>query len=727
MLSRRLKEELQSRASDGWRLVALFLVAFAVRIIYLLESRSTSPFFYAPVVDAQSYLELAQHIVAGNWLAGDAPFWQPPGFPYLLAAFVSLFGDGVFTAVRVAHALLGAGSTVLVYLLSQHAFGRPAATLAASCTALYGPLIYFEGELLSVALEVFLNLALLLTLVRATESDRMSAWALSGLVAGAAAITRPNVLLFVVVVGLAHIAQATEHTRRRTFACLTMAVMGLIVVIAPVTIRNAVVGEEFVLISANGGVNFHIGNHARQDSMVAIHPGVDWERLVAEPLAAGSFTAGERSRYFYLRGFDSIVADPVGWLELLGHKVWQLLQGPEIKRNQDVYYARAHSRVLSVLLWDRGLSFPHGLLAPFMLLGLVLTWRRRHPTLRLMRLFLAGYAGSVILFFVTSRYRVPIVPVATMFAAAGLQGLLARTGSGQRARLAQAGALLVGLLLVNLQQAPPVEQDAQLQHDLGEVLLRNKSFAASAAHSRQAVALEPDYPSAWHNLAVALLGLEQPRQAEGAAHSALALHPARADTRIVLARSLLALGQQQSGLAQLQHAAEQEPDNSDVQYAIGRLLLQMERPGDALPHLQKAAQLRPVDYWAHYDLGRVLHRIGRLSEALKAFDHASKISPTRADALSAAGAVALSSGDAELARGYLNSALTADADYLPARINLGLLEVGAGRYQIGIDLLEAVVHRAASPNQIWSALAHAYQATGETQKARAAIEAARAQ
>ena len=710
-------------------MAALFGGAFVVRVAYMLESRSFSPFYYAPVVDAQSYLELARLIVGGDWLAGDAPYWQPPGFPYLLAVVVWLFDDSAFTAIRVAHALLGAGSTLLVYRLSLRAFGTFTATLAASCIALYGPLLYFEGELLSVALEVFLNLALLLALVRAAESDRLSAWALAGLVAGAAVITRPNVLLFVLVVGIVTISQTAAHARRRTCRCLAIAAICLCAVVAPVTIRNAVVGSEFVLVSANGGVNFHIGNHARQDSMVAIHPGIDWERLVAEPLTAGYITAGERSRYFYERGLDSITADPVRWIGLMGRKAWQLVQGPEIKRNQDIYFARAHSRILALLLWNQGLSFPHGLLAPMALMGLALTWRRRHPTIRLTRLFLAAYSGSVLLFFVTSRYRVPLVPVAAVFAAAGLQDLLAR----MRARARQwhrvaipAGGLLVGILLVNIQQAAPLELDAQLQHDLGEVLLRKDRFAASAVHSRQALALEPEYPSAWHNLAIALLALEQPHEAEIAARRALELHPSRADTRIALARALYAQGQSDGALEQLGWAAGQEQTNGDVRYAIGRLLLQMGRPGDAAQHLEAAAGLLSNDYWTHYDLGRARHMAGTGEAALAAFEAAARIDPTRPDALSAAGAVGLSAGNVDQARDYLERALIADPSYLPARINLGLLEIGAGRYKIGIELLEPAVRLASTPAPVWSALARAYQATGEIRKARAAIEASRA-
>ena len=200
---------------------------------------------------------------------------------------------------------------------------------------------------------------------------------------------------------------------------LLAALVGFACVVGPVTWRNAAVGGELVLVSANGGVNFYIGNNAAADSTVAIHPGMHWERLMAEPVEAGYESPGERSAYFMRRAFADISSDFPGWAGRLAEKAWLLLSGPEVKRNQDPYYAAGHSRLLSLLLWDEAISFPHGVVLPLALLGLAVTWRQRNPALDLLRLFLAGYGLSIVLFFVTSRYRTPLTPAWLPFAAAG--------------------------------------------------------------------------------------------------------------------------------------------------------------------------------------------------------------------------------------------------------------------------------------------------------------------
>ena len=62
MLFGQTTEESTGNASDRRRMATLFTSALVIRILYLIESRASNPFFDAPVVDAQSYLELARRI-----------------------------------------------------------------------------------------------------------------------------------------------------------------------------------------------------------------------------------------------------------------------------------------------------------------------------------------------------------------------------------------------------------------------------------------------------------------------------------------------------------------------------------------------------------------------------------------------------------------------------------------------------------------------------------------
>ena len=172
---------------------ALLLVAFALRLGYLWEHRA-SPFFDAPIVDAQTFLK--QALASVPFWGGDEPYWQPPLYIYLLAFVRWLLPASYFVGIRLIHVGLGVLSCLLVYALARHAFGEQIGRIAGVMAALCGSLLYFEGELLAVPVEVFLNLLLLYGLLLAWRRDRGRDWVLAGFIAGLAALTRPNILLF---------------------------------------------------------------------------------------------------------------------------------------------------------------------------------------------------------------------------------------------------------------------------------------------------------------------------------------------------------------------------------------------------------------------------------------------------------------------------------------------------------------------------------------------------
>ena len=56
--------------------------------------------------------------------------------------------------------------------------------------------------------------------------------------------------------------------------------LGLLVAIAPVTLRNYALGSDVVLISSNAGINFYLGNNPDYQRTVNIRPGWEWYELL---------------------------------------------------------------------------------------------------------------------------------------------------------------------------------------------------------------------------------------------------------------------------------------------------------------------------------------------------------------------------------------------------------------------------------------------------------------
>ena len=407
----------------------VFVVALAVRLAHVLALRE-SPYFARPVLDAETYYWAARALAAGEGWA-ERVYWQPPGYPYFLAAVLRVAGPG-FLAPRLVQAVLGALTAALTCALGARVFGRAVGLGAGLVVALYGLLIYYDAELLAPSLAISLQMATLWSAARAPDERGGRGWLLTGLLGGLTAVVNAPALVLLPVLGIA--------ARRR----IGWVLLGAILAIAPVTARNWIQGRELVLISSNGGINLYLGNNPRYDETVGLRPGRDWQALVRAPALQGVTGAGPASRFFTERVSAYAGQDPGGFVRLQVRKIGLLLQGNEIPRNQEIYPTRTWSPVLRALLWKApGIAFPFGLLLPLAVVGLGVAGRRA-PVLAA-SVVLLGL--TVVAFFVTARYRAPLVPLLALFAAAAVRWAVVE--ASPRARLAAAAVAAAVYLLAN--------------------------------------------------------------------------------------------------------------------------------------------------------------------------------------------------------------------------------------------------------------------------------------
>jgi tetratricopeptide (TPR) repeat protein len=674
--------------TDRFFFLCLLAGAFIVRLIYLYESR-TNPFFDAPIVDARVFLEQAQHIAAGHLIGSDEPFWQPPLYIYCIAFICWLFPADYFVAIRLFQIVLGVLSCALVYLIALRTFSSPTARLAAIAAALCGTSIYFEGELLAVPLEIALNLFLVYRLLLARATDDKYHWIIAGLLAGLAALTRPNVLLFIAVFVLWQLfakSNRSQEVRSRLIApALLLASTAL--VILPVTIRNYTLEPDPVLISSNGGINFYIGNSGHYDEKVAIHPGMRWEEMAMEPVRLGHKTAAAKSAYFFKRSLAYIAQHPLDYAATLAKKTYLFWSGPELKRNQDIYYARHFSSLLSILLWDHMVSMPFGLVGPLALMGLFFSWQRKDDGITLLRLYAFSYTVSVLLFFAVARYRMPILPIFILFAAEASLALYHRLRQRPfTENIAALSSLAILSVWLNWPAAPNGELDPQLHFDLGEVYLRKSQYDKAEQHAKRALELEPDYNYARHNLAVAYFHQNQYQRCIEQGLRTLRENPHRPDTHLLLGRAFSAIGDLRTARMHLRTALDIDPHDGMTHYYYGRVLYKIGDYANAIIHLQRAVEWTPNDPWIHYELGRALHAQGDAAAALRSYKQAWALKhlPTAANAI---GAIYFVAGDYLSAQQFFAYALEQDPNNLEAQINMGLLEIEQGNRAAGLDRL----------------------------------------
>lgn len=146
----------------------------------------------------------------------------------------------------------------------------------------------------------------------------------------------------------------------------------------------------------------------------------------------------------------------------------------------------------------------------------------------------AAVAGAIVLFFVTGRYRIPLVPGLTLLAALGARAL----AQGVRAQRAETVAATVALALAVWPLHLPVDAvpfEAELHYAIGGRRARLGDDDGAIAAWSKAVELRPDYLEAGFNLGLALERQGRLEQAAAAYRRVLHSHPHDDITRARLA------------------------------------------------------------------------------------------------------------------------------------------------------------------------------------------------
>jgi tetratricopeptide (TPR) repeat protein len=409
-------------------LLLVVLVAAAARLAYNLEIRSYV-LYRVPLVDAQEYVEWARNLARGGAELADA-YYKAPFYPHFLSWCMRLLGPGVETAYLV-NALLGLANVVLLWAWGRRVVGERTALVAAGLAAVYGPFLYYEMQPMPTTLAMTLSLSTLVLLRDGREAPARWRAGLAGVALGALVLTRPS---FLVWLGLAVVWVVARAPRARAARAGLMAAVALLC-IAPVTWVNHARSGRWVLVSANAGINFYLGNNPDAARTSVLRPGLQWEELVTSPPEAARRGQAAWDGWFGSRGLAWARAQPGRFVAGLGQKTLQYFDAHPIDRNLDVRGFEARSRVLRA-------APNYAWLAPWIPLGLLVAWRRRRAS-RLAALFWIANALATVLFFVTERYRIDAAPAAILLALLAVRELVQRARRQPVRLRAPATAVLV--------------------------------------------------------------------------------------------------------------------------------------------------------------------------------------------------------------------------------------------------------------------------------------------
>lgn len=250
-----------TRADRTW-LVAIFVFALAVRALALFvvlpNAGRIVPGLHSSVgMSFDGYEAIARQLVAKQRFSLDAASGptaaRAPLYPLLLAAHYRVFGPGV-TPVLWTHALLGALTCALVFLVGRRMFGRAVGATAGLLFAVFPPHLWWSQYILSEPLLVTLVTATFLGVLRFVERPSAGRAAAAGALFGATALCNAMILFlpFVLIVAAALAPGRWRATVRYAVPLL----LAMAVVVLPWTARNFLVFRRVIPINWSIGLQY---------------------------------------------------------------------------------------------------------------------------------------------------------------------------------------------------------------------------------------------------------------------------------------------------------------------------------------------------------------------------------------------------------------------------------------------------------------------------------------
>ena len=401
-------------------LVLLFLFLSALIIKLLIFYLVTDPIiFYKYPYFAE---QIANGKDIGERLLDISPF-------YLLINLLSYYFYGTnWEALVIIQILIGSLNCILVLLIGEKIFNRTVGVIAAVIIMLYGNLTLIDLTLEPEAILIFLNSLIILISIKAKEASNSKKqswlWFITGLLIGLSAITKPNSLL--VLVGVLVWTWLTLKNKTLWIKSASLLLLGTTILIAPVTIRNYVKFNDFVLVTADGGKVFYHGNGPEANGMARAdlpHQGFIEEgsgepdyahvlfRKTAKSLSGKMLKPSESSQFWTQRALAHIKADFSSWLYLEFKKLcffWKSYEVHDIDSNYKNYLTVKKLPLINF-----------GIISVLGILGMILSLKRFRQVFLLHWMVLA-YLITVMVFFASSRYRIPAAPFLAIFAAVSI-------------------------------------------------------------------------------------------------------------------------------------------------------------------------------------------------------------------------------------------------------------------------------------------------------------------
>lgn len=421
----------------GRSLAVVSVVGLMLRVGYVLVFRRSmvpmgnDSFFFSGGANllAQGEGFIQPHVAVQLGVVEQAADHPPL---YLLWLTVASVIDPAHTTSELTHMLwscvLGAGTVVLCGLLGRRLAGPRAGLVAAGLAAIYPNLWLHDGMLMSETMSIFMVTMVLWSAYRFWDQPTTGRVAWLGLSIGLAGLTRPELVLAVLLLLVPLVVVLRSTAWRRKLAWLAVGGATTLATLLPWVAFNLSRFEEPVYMSTNFGVTIAAANcdstyygdligYKDWDCAVAAHEAgaarvADWDGLDASQRDEHI----RREAVSYARGH--LRRAPV----VLAARVARVLKlygvGQELRFDNERHGQELGVAYVGLATWYVG--------AGLAVAGAVTLRRRRQVPIFPLLAVPAMILVSVAVTFAQTRYRAPAEPVVVILAAVAIDAWLRR-------------------------------------------------------------------------------------------------------------------------------------------------------------------------------------------------------------------------------------------------------------------------------------------------------------
>jgi hypothetical protein len=334
----------------------IFLAAFGVRALSWHDTRlEVGKVQTAVTADYQHVAQLLRQGGLAAFLSSSSPLsdlntlGHPPGYSILIASVYSVFGVSI-SAVQFVQIICDAMAAVMIFLIVAELL-PPGAALIAGILAAFSPQFAWNSVLLLPdSLAVLPILLAVYCLARGAKKPRLLTFAIAGALIGLSCWLRANAMLLTLFMAAAVLLLAkcptnfslslTQQGNKLKFVghrwrYALAIVFGTLLIVLPLTIRNAIVFHRFIPLSLGAGQTLleGIADYDSQGSLGIPNTDIGIMKQEAEQSQRPDYygtlfnpDGAERERARLSRGFAVIRAHPIWFSGVMARRALSMLR-----------------------------------------------------------------------------------------------------------------------------------------------------------------------------------------------------------------------------------------------------------------------------------------------------------------------------------------------------------------------------------------------------------------